>query len=534
MTITRKLSLGFGLLILLFTGLGLYLNQQLRHLGDNAIAAYEHPLQAVNQSRAAWDTFQSSRELTRRHLARIHFYDAKQAGQTLNQLRETFLQQLAAAHTATEALMVSGNFDQLKATAEQWYAMNHQRIAGQNLQSIPDERTLTELDMALEKRLEKLVEDSLKVAMQQQQHTITLVDNTLTFSSVLLIASVLTGAAIAFGLGRSLSAPLKELLCAIQDLARGEGDLTRRLNLNRSDEIGILSDEVNLFISKIHKLVSDTRTSVSDASRSLSHMGNMVQHTVSGVSQQKDELTRASSAIYQVAQTVDIVSENSLNAKQQAQTMSQEARENQQLVDNYSLSIKALTDEVSSASNSIQELSAASESITDLLTVIESIADQTNLLALNAAIEAARAGEAGRGFAVVADEVRSLAMKTRESTEHIQETVCSISGKVEQSRQVMERGRQLASQCVEQSMEVSGALSAMSQNIQHIEQMNLSIAEETEQQRQVMQSISQNMTRVNQVANDTQSASEEMQNSRLQLDQALSHVEGKMAQFRME
>ncbi|MBB1488708.1 methyl-accepting chemotaxis protein [Oceanospirillum sediminis] len=534
MNITRKLSLGFALLIVLFTGLGLYLNQQLNHLGESAIAAFEQPLQAVDQSRAAWDTFRSSRELASRQLARIHFSDTAQAGKELKQLQEMFLIQLETAYKATEALMVAGDFNAIKSTADQWYNLNYQRISGKGLNSLPDEKVLTDLEQRLGTDLEKLVQDSLKAAMQQQEHTVQLVDRTMTLSSILLISAVILGALIAFGLGRSLSSPLKELLAAIKDLAQGEGDLTRRLHLKRSDEIGELADEVNLFISKIHSLVSDTRTSLSAASDSLSSMGQMVQNTYDGVSRQKDELTKASAAVNQVTQTVEIVSENSHQAKEQAEKISNEARDSLQLVLSYTRSINQLADEVSSASHSIQELSVASDSITELLTVIESIADQTNLLALNAAIEAARAGEAGRGFAVVADEVRSLAMKTRESTEHIQETVCSITGKVGESRQVMERGRDLAISCVEQSQSVSEALTKMNEGINQIEQMNLSIAAETEQQRQAMVSINANMEQVNQVADDTQCVSRNMQSSQGELDSALGLVEQKMRQFKMQ
>ncbi len=533
MSIKRKLWLGFGLLIALFSGLGLYLNQQLSHLGDNAIAAFENPLQAVDQSRASWDTFRSSRELVERHLARINFQDAAKAGEELKQLEASFLVQLEAAHKATTALMVGGDFSSIKATAEQWYQLNGQRISGTGLQSLPDQRVLTALDRNLGNALEQLVQDSLKAAMQQQAHTVKLVDKTLSISTTLLIAAVLLGAVIAVGLGRSLAMPLRELLAAMKDLARGEGDLTRRLEFDRSDEIGQLSKEVNLFIEKIHTLVSDTRNSLATAATSLNSVGEMTHSAYQGVAQQKNQLTEASVAVQQVTLTVENVSDNSLQAKEQAEKISGEARNSLALVSSYTQSINDLAGEVSNASDSIQELAIASESITDLLTVIESIADQTNLLALNAAIEAARAGEAGRGFAVVADEVRSLAMKTRESTEHIQKTVCSIKEKVDDSKGVMDRGRNLAICCVEQSNEVAQALNSMNEGVSVIEQMNLSIAAETEQQRQSMHSINSNMDQVNQVADKTECTTQELQNQRSDLESALAEVEAKMGQFRL-
>lgn len=533
MSITRKLWLGFGLLIALFSGVGIYQNIQLGQLGNSALAAYEHPLTAVDQSRAAWDTFLKSRDLVAKQLARIEFSDAQQAEKSLMQLQEKFLVQLKSAQTATDALMVSGNFKQLQETAERWYELNNQRIGSKQLQSLPDERVLTQLDMQLGKSLEQLVQDSLKAANEQKALTAKVVKSTRVIADVLLVLSIVLGAAIAIGLARSLSKPLKELLAAMRDLARGEGDLTRRLGFKRSDEIGQLSTEVDLFIEKIHGLVSDTRQSLSTACQTLESVGEMTQNTHQGVSQQKDRLSQAVVSVEQVTVAVESVSENSHQAKDQAEQIHAEAGNSLNLVTEYSQSINQLADEVANASESIQQLAMASESITELLTVIESIADQTNLLALNAAIEAARAGEAGRGFAVVADEVRALAMKTRESTEHIQQTVCSIKEKVDDSKGVMDRGRTLAISCVEQSQEVADALNSMSNGIGIISTMNMNIAAETEQQRQSMADINRNMEDINQVADQTSDTTQALQQGRSELENALQQVENKMAQFKL-
>ena len=210
-----------------------------------------------------------------------------------------------------------------------------------------------------------------------------------------------------------------------------------------------------------------------------------------------------------------------------------ETRTSLSLVEDSADSIGQLAQEVANASQSTQALESASESISELLTVIEVIADQTNLLALNAAIEAARAGEAGRGFAVVADEVRSLALKTRQSTENIQHTVCNIQQEVKNTRTVMDQGQQLALECVTKSQAVSDALQIMAENAAAIETINLGISSETEQQRTSMQEINSHMSNVSTVADQTEGVTHSLQTGREALEDALSRVSGNMAQFKL-
>ncbi|WP_421869575.1 methyl-accepting chemotaxis protein [Motiliproteus sp.] len=533
MTIRVKMWLGFGLLVSLFSGLGVYQNMQLSALGASAIAAFEYPLVAVDNSRAAWDTFRDSRDLVAEKLARIDFSDAAEAEQRLKAQRQQFLQQLERVHQATDALMVDSDFGALNQLADDWYRLNLQRVGASIQQQLPDQRVLTELDHRLGAALEKLVSDSLASAAHNQAQTIADVEQTRQVGTISLIVVVVLGLTLAVLLARSLTTPITQLLSAMRDLARGEGDLTQRLNQRRNDEIGQLADEVDLFIEKIHQLVSETYRSLNQAGEVLVQVGELSNQTHAGVEQQQQRLQQTASAVDLITGAVESISESSTSAKQQAAQIDREAKHSLQLVQASTQTIDQLADEVSNASDNIQQLVEASDSITELVTVIKDIADQTNLLALNAAIEAARAGEAGRGFAVVAGEVRMLASKTRESTEGIQATIEALQARVSDTREVMEQGRTLAVECVGQSREVSEALVGMSRSVESINHMSLGIAAETGHQHSGMQEINHHMDEVNSIADQASMTANQLQQRRQTLVDALQRVESKLQQFQL-
>ena len=533
MSIQRKLWSGFGLLIALFACLGLYQKYQLNVLGQQALRAFDQPLTAVDRSWAAWDTFTRSRQLVDDRLTRIHFENAQRDGEALQTMQQEFAEQLMLAAEATQEMMLDVDADALGDKASEWYRLNLQRIGAGTQRNLPDERVLLKLETELHEGLQGLVKTSLDAAAMQKSYTAEEVDQTILFTLIVMVVVIVLGIGIAVGLARSLTKPLDELLKAICELSHGDGDLTRRLAMQRKDELGQLGDQVDLFISKIHGIVRETQEALSTASSTLSDVGQMTQNTKQGVEDQKGRLYETAVEVEQMTAAVESVSARTHSANDQAQLINQEAQQSLVLVNESGKGIQELAVEVASASEEIQALSDASESISELLVVIEAIADQTNLLALNAAIEAARAGEAGRGFAVVADEVRSLAMKTRESTENIQQTVGGIQSRVQSAREVMDQGRELAERCVAQSEVVSQALNSMSGNVSAIEAMNNDIANEIEQQRTSMMEINKNVENINEVADQTSETTTQLQDGRYALENALSQVEGRMSQFRL-
>lgn len=533
MKIKHKLWLGFGFILIIFSTLSLYLNFQIGRLGDQAIHAMEHPLGAVNNSRAAWDIFRDSRDLVSTELAAIEFSDASSTASQLSTQKASFNQYLDLAETAAIFLQSGTDFKEIRNLSDRWYELNNLRVGDQVSTSIPDERVLTLLDQKLFNALDMLVKDSLQAASAQKDKTSNNISSTRSISLFAMVLASILGVTIAVFISISLQKPLILLMQAVKDLAHGEADLTKRLNLKSNDEIGQLSHELDIFIERIHRLIEETNTSVNISCMTLMELSKLTEETNQGAMQQKSRLADTGISMQNLSSAIYEVSENSQQAKSQVQQINNDTKGSIELVQEASSGINNLAEEVSKARDGIQLLAEDSNSISQLINVIDEIADQTNLLALNAAIEAARAGEAGRGFAVVADEVRALAIKTRESTENIQKTICSIKSQVDSARDVMENGRELAVNCIEQSNSVTNSLKSVGDKVSDIEDMNLVIADQTQQQSDDMSNINEQMTDINQVALATESRTDELSSARLKLANALTKVEDNMAQFKL-
>lgn len=297
---------------------------------------------------------------------------------------------------------------------------------------------------------------------------------------------------ISFGVGR----PLKQTANRLREIAEGEGDLTRELSIGRSDELGAIGAGFNSFLGKLRLLVSQIASlsgDIADASEKTRAISTL---TDTKIQRQLSAIELIATAAQEMTSTAQEVSRSAAKAAEAATEADRSVQSGQTVVQASTKTTQMLHGDLIHASEMVQALASDSEDINKILNTIRSIAEQTNLLALNAAIEAARAGEQGRGFAVVADEVRNLAMKTQSSTQEIHTMIERLNGGIQEVVQAMDRSSNRMSESVQHAEGTTNALSAINEAVLLITDMNIQIASAAEEQSMVAEDISRNIENI--------------------------------------
>ena len=321
-----------------------------------------------------------------------------------------------------------------------------------------------------------------------------------TFRTSAIIATAIAVVSIIALLGlliRLLLQPLHVMTRAMQNIAEGEGDLTRRLSIESNDEFGTLGNAFNRFVERIHT----SMTQVSSATQQVNEVAiRVVSASNSSMLNSDEQASRTNSvaaAINELGAAAQEIARNAAQASHQASDARGLAEEGQQVVERSIGSMQQLSQLLATSSSHIESLNAKTVNIGQILEVITSISQQTNLLALNAAIEAARAGEAGRGFAVVADEVRNLAHRTQESAQQVQSMIEELQVSARESVSTMEQSQRHSQNSVEIANSAGERLVSVTQRIGEIDGMNQSVATATEEQTSVVESINMDITEIN-------------------------------------
>jgi methyl-accepting chemotaxis protein len=301
---------------------------------------------------------------------------------------------------------------------------------------------------------------------------------------------------LAFYIAQNISGSLQTLLGRLEDIAEGEGDLTIVVDDSAKDETGDLARAFNKFVAKIRKVISEVTDSSDQLSAAAEELSAVSQVTGQGVVNLSAEIEQVATAMNEMTVTVQDVSNNATTASSSAVEANAHAEKGGDIIRKTVASVGLLTGEINKSSEDIHKLKVDSDNISSVLDVIKSIADQTNLLALNAAIEAARAGEQGRGFAVVADEVRSLAQRTQQSTSEIETMIDKIQTGTGNVVASMNKSHEQALKVVEEIDETGNVLTLITSSIVSINDMNCQIATAAEQQSSVAEEINRNVVNV--------------------------------------
>ncbi|WP_164880945.1 methyl-accepting chemotaxis protein [Aestuariirhabdus litorea] len=332
---------------------------------------------------------------------------------------------------------------------------------------------------------------------------------------------------------RQLVRPLQGVARRLQDIASGEGDLTRRLDVASQDEVGELSRNFNLFMDKLQGIIGDVVTSVEQVRGTADRAARVSDHTSQGVMGQLGEVDLVATASEEMTATAHDVAENAARGAESAREADEAAAEGKHVVAQTTETIEKLAQELEQSMAVVERLAADSDNINKILGVIQGIAEQTNLLALNAAIEAARAGEQGRGFAVVADEVRSLARRTHDSTEEIQALISQLQAGTREVVEAITAGNASAGVSVKQVQQAVSSLERITQSVSIINDMNLQIASAAEQQSAVAEEINRNMASIRMASQDVSEQASESARISGELTGLADQQQALVGQFRI-
>lgn len=287
----------------------------------------------------------------------------------------------------------------------------------------------------------------------------------------------------------NLVRPLNNMAMVFEELGQGEGDLTYKIEESGAEEISRLAKGFNIFVSKIRTVVQDVANTAQDVKSASEHVYQDAEQSKVSSDKQRDEAHQVSVAINEMGSTIGEIANNAGVAAQATNEATEMTLDAQKVVNNSNITINQMAENMEDVSTNIESLAERSNSISSVLDVIRGISEQTNLLALNAAIEAARAGEQGRGFAVVADEVRSLAQRTSESTDEIHQMITELQDGAKTAVASVHEGKQHAELGVQAAVKTNDALDEIVGNIQHISDLNTQIATATEEQSAVINEI---------------------------------------------
>lgn len=327
--------------------------------------------------------------------------------------------------------------------------------------------------------------------------------------------------------------PVRAMIERVRDIAEGDGDLTARIEVKREDELGQLAKFFNAFIANIQDIIRQVSGSASDVASAATEIASSSEQMSRGMSEQSAQVSQISSAVEEMAASVSEVARKSNEATHEAGESGRVAEEGGTIVQSTIEGMQSINEAVLAGAASVEELGRRGQQIGEIIDVINDIADQTNLLALNAAIEAARAGEHGRGFAVVADEVRKLADRTTKATEEISESIREIQSETSNAVARMNTGTEQVNEGVERATNAGRSLEQIVSSARSVATVISEIAAATEEQAATSDEISRNIEAINAVTQETVQGASQAASASVELSNRAEQLRALVSRFRV-
>ncbi len=383
-------------------------------------------------------------------------------------------------------------------------------------------------------RLQKLVNREQTATRAVEAEIMEREQAVLRLTLLLALAALLVGGGVALFAIRGIRRAFDQVTHSLEEIASGDGDLTRRMPEDGRDELAGLGRVFNRFQEKLQHMLGDVARSGQRLNEATARLTELSVNTKYSMNQQETKLEQVATAMNEMTATVQEVARHAGEASGSAQAADEEANRGRMIVSEVVQVINDLASEVEATASTIQRLEEDTVQIGGVLDVIRGIAEQTNLLALNAAIEAARAGEQGRGFAVVADEVRTLASRTQDSTQEIQSMIERLQSGARQAVAAMEQGQQRTGQAVDTARSADEALQAITTAVATIAQMNTQIATAADEQSAVAEEINQNVTVISSLAGEAAQSAEHTAASSQELEAVAGELNQAISVFRIQ
>ncbi|MCQ2999854.1 methyl-accepting chemotaxis protein [Pseudomonas syringae] len=534
MKIAQRSMLCFGLIATLVVGLGLFGLYQMSNIRAEANLVERDAIPGIVSSDSLALQLARIRVEVLRLVAIPIQVDATQATiKKLSQGVEAEFERFKPMLSGTED---RANYDQLLSVFRDYIANSDQVATFVKQQKIDEARglvmsTMAKLGATMNELSARLQASNLKFAAYHGELGNTLYSNSKTITAFAILLALSLTIFLSWLMTRSLTVPITAAVVAARTIA--SGDLTRSLDTTGADEAAQLLQSMDAMQKTLRETLEHIGRSAEQLASSTEEMSAVMNESAQGLQQQNNEVEMAATAVTEMSQAVEEVASNAVTTSTESKAASNMARHGQVQLTDTLTAIGALTDNVLGASDQARNLAEQTRSISKVLDVIRAVAEQTNLLALNAAIEAARAGEAGRGFAVVADEVRSLAHRTGESTREIETMIASIQHGTTQTVDALLTSAEQARKTQEQAKAANDALSTIAQAVSSIDERNMVIASAAEEQAQVAKEVDRNLIRIRDLSIQTSAGAEQTHSASQELSNLAGDLSGLVRRFKV-